>query len=307
MQIYLPIAELPVNIFMLLGLGGLGGVLAGMFGIGGGFLLTPFLMFIGVPPAVAVATSTNQIIASSVSGFLAHWYRNNVDIKMGIFLLFGGLFGASIGVWLFTILKDLGQIDLAISLSYVIFLGTIGVLMGVESTKAIIKHKRQGGDEIEPEVKMAWLREANLPWKVRFHRSNLTVSAILPISVGALAGILVSLMGIGGGFIMIPAMIYILGMPTSVVVGTSLFQIVFTTSLVTILHAVNTQSVDIVLAFLLIIGGVVGAQFGTMISLKLPSEKLRWMLAILVLMVCIRLALGLFLEPDNLYSVTVVE
>jgi len=306
MTIYLPIAELPVNIFLLLGLGGLGGVLAGMFGIGGGFLVTPLLMFIGVPPAVAVATSTNQIIASSVSGFLAHWYRNNVDVKMGIYLLIGGLVGSTIGVWLFAILKELGQIDLVISLSYVLFLGVIGILMAYESSRAIMRTKR-GITIPHNEEKTPWLRRINLPMKTFFPRSNINVSLLLPLIVGTIAGMMVSLIGIGGGFIMIPAMIYVLGMPTSVVVGTSLFQIVFTTSLVTILHAVNTQSVDIVLSLILIIGGVVGAQFGTAIGLKLPAERLRWLLAFLVLAVCLRLAMGLFLTPSNLFTVTVIE
>lgn len=306
MTIYLPIAEIPVNILLLLSLGGLGGFLAGMFGIGGGFLLTPFLMFIGVPPAVAVATSSNQIIASSVSGFLAHWHRNNVDIKMGLFLLLGGLVGSVIGVWIFRLLQDIGQIDLAISLSYVVFLGSIGTLMALESAKAIMRQK-MGIAPKQIGARFAWLRKMDLPMKTNFPRSNMEVSALLPIIIGVIAGALVSLMGIGGGFIMIPAMIYILCMPTSVVIGTSLFQIVFTTSLSTLLHAINTQSVDIVLALILIIGGVIGAQFGTAASLKLPAEKLRVLLAAMVLMVCFKLGLDLFFEPSNLYSITVVE
>lgn len=310
MLIYLPIAELPVNIFLLLGLGGLGGVLAGMFGIGGGFLITPLLMFIGVPPAVAVATSTNQIIASSVSGFLAHWYRNNVDIKMGIFLLIGGLIGAALGVAMFAWLQALGQIDLVISLIYVIFLGTIGTLMAIESSRTIWRQKRSkthpvGSDQGGKLGKK--LRALPLPFKTTFERSELELSIILPVLVGILAGIMASLMGIGGGFIMIPAMIYLLGMPTSVVVGTSLFQIIFTTGMVTLLHALKTQSVDIVLAFLLIIGGVIGAQFGTMLGLKLPAERLRILLAVIVLCVCVRLGIGLFVEPEDLFSVTLIK
>ncbi len=303
MLIYLPIAELPVNILLLLGLGGLGGILAGMFGIGGGFLLTPLLIFIGVPPTVAVATSTNQIIASSVSGFMAHWHRRNVDIKMGVYLLLGGLVGSVIGVWLFAILKNLGQIDLVISLIYVLFLGNIGSFMAVESIQTFFKQRK--GIEIAPDshVKFKWLHEKDLPMKTYFPRSELTISALLPMGVGVIAGIMVALMGIGGGFVTIPAMIYILGMPTSVVVGTSLFQIIFTTSLVTVLHATSTQSVDVVLAALLILGGVIGAQFGTVIGLKLKAEKLRILLAALVLGVCIKLAAGLFLEPDELYSI----
>ncbi len=306
-MIYLPIAELPVNIILLLMLGGVGGFLAGMFGIGGGFLLTPLLIFIGVPPSVAVATSTNQIIASSVSGFLAHWHRRNVDIKMGLYLLFGGLFGASLGVWLFKILQQIGQVDLAISLIYVVFLGGIGTMMALESGQTILRKKRGQAVTAPGDSKLAKLRELPLPFVTEFPRSELKISALLPIGVGVFAGMLVSLMGIGGGFIMIPAMIYILGMPTTVVVGTSLFQIIFTTSLVTVLHAINTQSVDMVLAILLILGGVIGAQLGTRVGISLPAERLRIFLACIVLAVCIRLAAGLFIEPETLFSVEMLE
>jgi len=306
MLIHLPIADITVNILTLLGLGGLGGVLAGMFGIGGGFLVTPLLMFIGIPPAVAVATATNQIIASSVSGFLAHWHRNNVDIKMGIYLLIGGLIGSLFGVQLFTKLKNIGQIDLAISLFYVFFLGIIGILMAIESGRSIMNTKKGQVSSSKKTSKFDKLR--SLPYAVtKFERSELEISLFLPIFVGIVAGTMVALMGIGGGFVMIPAMIYILGMPTSIVVGTSLFQIIFTTSLVTILHAINTQSVDILLAFILILGGVIGAQFGTVIGLKIPAEKLRILLALMVIAVCVKLGMGLFLEPDNLFSVTVTE
>lgn len=310
-MIYLPIAEIPVSILLLLSLGGVGGVLAGMFGIGGGFLITPMLIFIGVPPAVAVASSANQIIASSVSGFMVHWYRKNVDIKMGVYLLIGGLCGAVIGVWLFSVLEAMGQIDLAISLFYVTFLGVVGSLMAIESTRTILHERRVEKGLVHEEAASmrrgrlaSWLRSRNMPFKLYFPRSNLHLSALMPVTVGVFAGMLVSLMGIGGGFVMIPAMIYILGMPTNVVVGTSLFQIIFTTALVTILHAVNTQTVDVVLAFLLIIGGVIGAQFGTKIGAKMKAEKLRILLAILVLIVCVRLALGLFIQPDELYTIT---
>lgn len=307
MLIYLPIAELPLNILLLLMLGGLGGVLAGMFGIGGGFLLTPLLIFLGVPPPVAVASSTNQIIASSVSGFLAHWKRNNVDIKMGLFLLAGGIVGSSLGVWLFAILKKLGQIDLVISLTYVIFLGTIGAMMGVESYRTIQRQKR-GIAPLRPiDARFRWLKELPLPFQTHFPHSDLRLSLLLPIGIGAIGGMLVSLMGIGGGFIMIPAMIYILGMPTAVVVGTSLFQIIFTTSNATLLQAINTQSVDIVLSLLLIIGGVFGAQLGTKLGMKLPAEKLRGLLSLMVVAVCLRLALGLFLTPKEFFTLTPIE
>lgn len=314
MQIYLPIAELPVNIFLLFGLGGLGGILAGMFGIGGGFLITPLLMFIGIPPTVAVATSTNQIIASSLSGFLAHWYRNNVDLKMGFNLLVGGLLGSSLGVWLFATLKTLGQIDLVISISYVIFLGFIGILMGIESSRSVMKKRAADNDDTEKKINSQggnvglWLRSIPLPMQAYFPRSELHISIFLPIIIGTLAGIIVSILGMGGGFIMIPAMIYLLGMPTGVVVGTSLFTIVFTTGIATVLHAVNTQAVDIVLGFILILGGVIGAQIGTVIGLKIPADRLRVLLALMVLAVCIRLGLELVLEPDNLFEViTILE
>lgn len=307
-MIYLPIAEIPVNILLILGLGGLGGMLAGMFGIGGGFLLTPLLMFIGVPPAVAVATSTNQIIASSVAGFLAHWRRNAVDIRMGLCMLAGGLIGSGLGVWMFTWLEELGQIDLAISLIYVLFLGLVGALMAVESSRTIWKQKH-GHHSLSPQQWKfgVWLRALPLPFIIEFPKSGLKISLLLPVSIGIIAGMMVSLMGIGGGFVMIPAMIYLLGMPSGVVVGTSLFQIIFITSVVTVLHALSTQSVDVVLAALLIAGGVLGAQVGTVLGLKLPAERLRILLALLVLAVALRLALGLFIEPDNLYSVQVVE
>ncbi len=304
MSIYLPIAELPVNIFLLLGLGAMGGIMAGMFGIGGGFLLTPLLIFIGVPPAVAVASSTNQIIASSFSGFLAHWYRKNVDLRMGMVLLAGGFFGTWLGVEIFTMLQEMGQIDLAISVIYVVFLGAVGSLMMVESSRTILRQRRG-----RPTAKhgLRSMRRLHLPFVIYFPRSDIKISIIMPLVVGVGAGILVSLMGIGGGFIMIPAMIYLLGVPTSVVVGTSLFQIIFTTALATVLHAVNTQTVDIVLALLLIIGGVVGAQLGTLFGSRLPAEKLRIILAFIVMAVTVKLALGLLIEPENLYSISVVE
>ncbi len=306
MTIYLPIAELPINIFLILGLGLAAGILAGMFGIGGGFLLTPLLMFIGIPPAVAVATSSNQIIASSLSGFLAHWYRKNVDIRMGLYLLLGGIIGSGIGVWLFSLLKAIGQIDVMIALVYVLFLGVIGAFMLIESVQSW-----RNKDALEEKAKQAFqarslyhrLSEAKLPFMVHFPHSDITISAIFPILVGLVAGMLVSIMGIGGGFIMIPAMIYILGMPTAVVIGTSLFQIVFVTSIVTVLHATTTQSVDIVLAFLLLTGGVIGAQIGSKLSSKLAPEKLRILLALMVLLVCIRLGLGLVLTPSDLFTV----
>jgi len=304
MYIYLPIAEMPVNIFLILFLGGITGVLSGMFGVGGGFLMTPLLILIGVPPAVAVSSSANQIIAASFSGFLAHLRRANVDIKMGFVIIGGGFIGSSIGVYIFAWLKSIGQIDLAISLCYVVFLGTIGTMMAKESIAVILAKRR--GDTVLPRKRQNWLTSLPLPFKVEFKRSEIKISVILPIFIGMFTGILVSLMGIGGGFVMIPAMIYILGMPTSVVIGTSLFIIVFITANVTILQSVTTHTVDVVLAMLMLTSSVIGAQFGTKMGLKLPAEQLRAILAMMVLGVVIKLAIGLFITPDNPFTMVVI-
>ena len=301
MNVYLPIAEMSVNIFLILGLGGMAGILSGMFGIGGGFLMTPLLIFIGVPPSISVSTVANQIIASSVSGFLAHWRKQNVDFKMGWFLFAGGVVGSSLGVALFHWLQRIGQIDLIISVCYVTFLGIIGSMMASESIRAIFKFNRK----LVASEKIRFI--ARLPWQVYFPRSKLTISGIAPVAIGLFVGIMVSLMGIGGGFFLIPAMIYILGMPTSVVIGTSLFQIIFITANVTLLQAVTTQTVDIMLALLLLAGSVFGAQFGSKIGSRVPPEYLRGMLAALVLGVAVKLAFGLFTPPDNIYNVSVVE
>ncbi len=302
MEIYLPIAEMSVNIIGILALGVVTGILSGMFGVGGGFLTTPFLMFIGIPPAVAVASSANQIVASSLSGFLAHWRRNNIDFKMGILLLEGGLIGSSAGVWLFTILKRLGQIDLVISVLYVVMLGSIGVMMAMESYRNL--KKAQEHYTISTAVsRFEFL--SRWPMMRDFPRSKLRLSALLPLGIGVLSGMLVSMLGVGGGFFMIPAMIYILGMPTSVVIGTSLFQIIFITANVTFLQAVTTQTVDIMLAVLLLSGSVVGAQMGTKIGANIPAAKLRGMLALLVLAIALKLAFGLFSKPDDIYTITV--
>ncbi len=299
MQIYLPIAEMSVNAFLLLGLGGLVGVLSGMFGVGGGFLMTPLLFFIGIPPAVAVATEANQIVASSFSGVLAHFRRRTVDFKMGTVLLIGGLIGAALGIVLFNYLKSLGQVDLLVKLFYVVFLGVVGGLMFIESLNTIRKTRKSGG-VIKARRQRSWVQ--TLPFKMRFRTSQLYISVIPPIVVGILVGILAAIMGVGGGFIMVPAMIYILGMPTKVVVGTSLFQIIFVTAFTTMLHATTNFTVDIVLAVLLLVGGVIGAQFGTKIGLKMKAENLRILLAIMVLAVCGKLALDLLLQPSELFS-----
>ncbi|SHH31175.1 sulfite exporter TauE/SafE family protein [Cognatishimia maritima] len=298
MQIYLPIAEVSVNAFLLLGLGGLVGVLSGMFGVGGGFLMTPLLFFIGIPPAVAVATEANQIVASSFSGVLAHFKRRTVDLRMGTVLLVGGLTGAALGVVIFNYLKSLGQVDLLVKLCYVVFLGIIGSLMFVESLNAIRKSRKNTGPI--KRKKHNWIH--GLPFKMRFRVSGLYISVIPPVIVGVFVGILSAIMGVGGGFIMVPAMIYLLGMPTKVVVGTSLFQIIFVTAFTTLLHATTNYTVDMALAVLLLVGGVIGAQFGAVIGAKLKAEQLRILLALMVIAVCLKLALDLLFMPSELYS-----
>ncbi|MCD9148266.1 sulfite exporter TauE/SafE family protein [Pseudophaeobacter flagellatus] len=299
MQVYLPIAEVSGNAFLLLSAGGIVGILSGMFGVGGGFLLTPLLFFIGIPPAVAVATGANQIVASSFSGVLAHFRRRTVDVKMGMVLQAGGLVGAAVGVLVFNYLKSLGQVDLLVTLFYVVFLGIVGSLMFIESLNALFKSRRAGGAKTLRRQR-GWVHA--LPFKMRFRTSGLYISVIPPILVGLLVGILTAIMGVGGGFIMVPAMIYILGMPTKVVVGTSLFQIILVTAFTTMLHATTNQTVDIVLAVLLLIGGVVGAQIGTRIGVYLKAEQLRILLALMVIFVCLKLGLDLLLMPDELYT-----
>jgi len=299
MQIYLPIAEVSVNAFLLLGLGGIVGILSGMFGVGGGFLMTPLLFFIGIPPAVAVATEANQIVASSFSGVLAHFKRKTVDLRMGTVLLIGGLIGSGLGIVVFNYLRSLGQVDLLVKLCYVIFLGLIGGLMFIESLRAIRKSGKGGA--VPTRRKHTWLH--NLPFKMKFRVSGLYISVIPPLLVGVVVGILAAIMGVGGGFIMVPAMIYLLGMPTKVVVGTSLFQIIFVTAFTTMLHATTNFTVDVVLAVLLLVGGVIGAQIGTRIGVKMKAEQLRILLAIMVLAVCGKLAFDLLVMPSELYSI----
>jgi hypothetical protein len=302
MQIYLPIAEVSVNAFLLLGLGGLVGILSGMFGVGGGFLMTPLLFFIGIPPAVAVATEANQIVASSFSGVLAHLRRKTVDLRMGTVLLVGGLFGAAVGVQIFAALRAAGQVDLLVKLSYVVFLGIIGGLMFIESLGAILRARKAPGS-YTPRKKHGWIH--SLPLKMKFRTSGLYISVIPPLLIGGAVGVLAAIMGVGGGFIMVPAMIYILGMPTKVVVGTSLFQIIFVTAFTTLMHATTNFTVDMPLAVLLLIGGVIGAQIGARIGVKLKAEQLRVLLAIMVLGVCGKLAADLLLQPAELYSLGV--
>ena len=296
MQFYLPVAEVSVNMFLLLGIGGTVGILSGLFGVGGGFLITPLLFFVGIPPAVAVATSANQIVASSVSALMAHVRRRGVDFWMGTVLLVGGLVGSAAGVQIFNHLKYLGQIDLFVNLCYVFFLGSIGSLMMVESVQAIIR----SGKKAPKRRKHNWIHK--LPFKVKFRASGLYISVIPPLMVGALVGLLGAVMGVGGGFIMVPAMIYLLNMPTKVVVGTSLFQIIFVAAFNTMMHAVTNHTVDMVLAVLLLIGGVVGAQIGSRFGARLRGEQLRILLAALVLGVGIKLGLDLGIEPSEIYA-----
>ena len=300
MNIYLPIAEMSVDVFLILGMGSGVGFLSGLFGVGGGFLMTPLLIFIGVPPAVAVGTEANQIIASSVSGVLAHMRRANVDFKMGAILTVGGFLGSGAGVWLFTVLRELGLVDLLIALCYVIFLGTIGSLMLFESVRSMLRNRRTGGKGRKLH-QHNWLH--GLPFKMRFRRSRLYISALLPLAIGFSVGVLAAIMGVGGGFIMVPAMIYVLGMPTAVVVGTSLFQIIFVTANVTFLQAVTNQTVDLVLAMLLLTGAVIGAQFGTKAGARLHGEHLRGLLALMVLGVCAKLGVDLVKTPEDIYSI----
>lgn len=297
MDIYLPIAGISVNIFTLLAIGGGIGLLSGIFGVGGGFLMTPLLIFIGIPPVVAVATGANQIVAASISGVLAHWRRGNVDIKIGIVLLIGGLIGSTFGVYLFSLLKKIGQVDLVVNICYVVFLGIIGSLMLIESIKAMMEQKQK---KIKKSHIHNWTH--GLPFKMKFRRSRLYISALLPLTLGIFVGILSAIMGVGGGFVMVPAMIYLLGMPSVVVVGTSLFQIIFVASNVTILQAINNQSVDVFLALVLIVGGVVGAQYGARLGAVLKGEQLRGLLAMLVICVCMKLFLDMVTTPETLYS-----
>jgi uncharacterized membrane protein YfcA len=303
MQIYLPIAEISVNAYLLFGIGGIVGLLSGLFGVGGGFLITPLLFFIGIPPTVAVATGANQVVASSISGVLAHLKRKTVDLRMGVVLLAGGLLGSALGIWVFNLLSRLGQIDLIVQLCYVVFLGLVGILMLQESLRAL-NRARKGPQAQIKRHQHNWVHR--LPLKVKFRTSGLYISVIPPLMVGMFVGVLAAIMGVGGGFIMVPAMIYLLGMPTKVVIGTSLFQIIFVTGFTTFMHAATNHSVDILLALMLILGGVLGAQIGTRLSSRLKAEQLRILLALLVILVCGKLAFDLLLKPDELYSLSPV-
>lgn len=305
MNLYLPIAEIALPFPVLLGLGLAVGVLSGMFGIGGGFITTPMLIFLGVPPAVAVGTGTSQVVASSVSGALGHWSRGNVDLKMGGLLIAGGLCGSSTGIWLQQLLKAIGQLDFFTTLTYVVMLGIVGSLMMVEATRVLLRRAaqqptgsaRRGGQH-------SWLLK--LPLKTRFEASKLYMSMIPPVVIGAMVGWLTAF-GVGGGFAMVPALIYILRMPTRIALGTSAFQIIFVASFSTLLQATQNYSVDLALALPLIVGGVIGAHLGVMVATRLNPEQLRALLGILVLAVAVRMAGGLVFKPADIYSLDTGE
>jgi len=303
MSLYLPIAEIALSVPLLLLLGGVIGLLSGMFGVGGGFLLTPLLIFLGVPAPVAVGTGANQVVASSVSGVLAHWRRGNVDVMMAAVLVGGGLVGAILGVWLFALLRRLGQVDLVISLSYVLLLGTLGAMMLAEGIRAYRRLRSAPGRLTKLHTHYLVHR---LPLKMRFRKSRLYISALLPFGLGLVIGIMTAIMGVGGGFLLVPAMIYLIGMPTVMTVGTSLLQIAIVGSAVTFLQATTNQTVDIVLALILILGGVVGAQIGAVFAGKLRGDQIRILLGLIVLAVGLAVAVDLVLPPTDLYILTPV-
>ena len=304
MTVYLPIAEMSINALVLLGLGGIVGALSGVFGVGGGFLMTPLLIFLGIPPSVAVGTQANQLVAASVSGVLGHWRRGIVDVKLGMVMLVGSSIGTILGVLVFGLLKRLGQIDLVINLSYVVFLGVIATLMLAESLGAIWRRHRSAGPA-RPRRRRTALH--GLPLRMRFDKSKLYISALVPFTIGAIGGLMVAIMGIGGGFFLVPAMIYVLGMPTALVAGTSLFQIIFSTAIATFLQAYQNHTVDAVLALLLLLGGTIGAQIGTQASGRLKAETSRALLAFLVLAVCANMLVQLVAPPADTFSLTITE
>ncbi|ALR21903.1 MULTISPECIES: sulfite exporter TauE/SafE family protein [Sphingobium] len=303
MDLYLPIANLSVNALVIIGLGGVVGLLSGMFGVGGGFLTTPLLIFYGIPPTVAAASAASQVTGASVSGVVTHMERGTVDFRMGGVLIAGGVIGAGIGVLLFRLLQSLGQIDTVIAILYVLMLGGIGTLMAKESIQALIAFK--SGKRLPARKRRHHPLVAALPMRWRFYRSGLYISPLAPLLLGMATGILTMLLGVGGGFILVPAMLYLLGMNTQSVVGTSLFQILFVTMATTMMHAMTTKAVDLVLALLLLIGSVTGAQVGTRLSMTIRPEYLRILLAAIVLLVAARMALGLGWRPDEIYTIEV--
>lgn len=301
MDVYLPIANLAVNGLVIVALGALTGILSGMFGVGGGFLTTPLMIFYGIPPTVAAASAASQVTGASVSGVFAHARRGGVDYQMGGVMVGGGIIGTAIGAGLFRLLQQLGQIDVVINVLYVVLLGGIGYVMAKESLEALRAQK--SGVPVPARKRRHHPMVASLPMRWRFYRSGLYISPLAPLLLGVFTGILTMLMGIGGGFVLVPAMLYILGMSANVVVGTSLFQILFVTMATTMMHALTTRAVDIVLAALLLIGSVSGAQIGAQLAQRIPAEKLRFVLAAIVLLVALRMALGLGWRPDEIYTV----
>ncbi len=300
MDVYLPIANLAVNGLVIVALGALTGILSGMFGVGGGFLTTPLMIFYGIPPTVAAASAASQVTGASISGVFAHARRGGVDYQMGGVLVAGGVLGSGIGAILFRLLQQWGQIDIVINLLYVGLLGTIGTIMARESWQAL--RARQGGTPVPARKRRHHPIVANLPLRWRFYRSGLYISPLAPLLLGIATGILTMLMGIGGGFVLVPALLYIIGMSANVVVGTSLFQILFVTMATTMMHALTTKAVDIVLAGLLLLGSVSGAQVGSQLAQKLPAERLRFALAAIVLLVALRMLVGLAWQPDEIYT-----
>ncbi|WP_045837002.1 sulfite exporter TauE/SafE family protein [Hyphomicrobium sp. 99] len=300
MTLYLPIAEMSVSVIAFLALGATVGFLSGLFGVGGGFLLAPLLTFLGIPPGVAIATSTSHVAASSVSGAMTQYRRGNIDIKLALVMLAGGIAGSYVGVAFVKVLTARGLFELTVSLTYVIFLGVVGTIILIEGINTSRKTRTAGSASGRKPGQHSWMER--LPFKMRFPRSKLYMSAVPPIVIGMFVGFLSAIMGIGGGFVMIPAMIYLLRVPTALVIGTSLFQIVFVSATATVLHAVENKSVDIVLAAILIAGGVLGAQFGTMAGEKIRSEHLRVLLGVLILLVAARMAVDLAIKPSDLFS-----
>jgi uncharacterized protein len=299
-QIYLPIADLPVNIFLVLAMGLAVGFISGMFGIGGGFLMTPLLIFIGISPAVAVASVASHIAASSCSGAISYWRRNALDISLALMLLAGGILGMAVGVWLFTLLRSLDQLDLTIGLSYVALLTVVGGLMLVESVRAMLRQRRKTAVRRKLHQHI-WLH--GLPLKMRFKRSKIYVSAIPVWLIGFVIGFIGAILGIGGGFLLVPMLIYFLRVPSATVIGTSMVLTLITMAGATVMHAVTNQLVDALLAFILMVGGVIGAQFGARAGQSIKGERLRLLLGTLVLMVGLRFAYQLVVRPDDLFSI----
>jgi uncharacterized membrane protein YfcA len=304
-QIYLPIADLPVNVFLVFGMGIAVGFVSGMFGIGGGFLMTPLLIFLGVSPAVAVATVSSHIAASSFSGALSYWRRKALDLALALMLLVGGFAGTAAGVWLFTLLRSVGQLDLVIGLSYVILLGSVGGIMVAEAVQAVIRQHRGKPAELRRPGSHTWIH--GLPIKVRFKHSRLYISVIPVWTIGFIIGFIGAIMGIGGGFLLVPMLIYLLRVPTNVVIGTSMVLTLVTMATATVLHAATNHLVDALLALILMIGGVIGAQFGARAGQRMQAERLRLLLGALVLAVGLRFAYDLVLAPAELYSIRLIE